>query len=407
MTEPKTSEELGGACDGVEVAADVVQPPLRTGRLYRWWPANNTFFCWGNCMTGSAGRRCGYAACLRDCAECPVCVICPKFFNRGCNNIADAADLTDETTPGFSFQHVLAWFLISVPSGCFVLMLWTHFGSRWMPTWVPIVGAILFLSTVFFLIAACFADPGVIPRREVILALGSGPALEKKLGYDVLGGPGECINGHKPVPLDLQLKGYRWCSTCHIIRPPRASHCAECDNCVLRFDHHCPFVNNCVGQRNYRYFFGFVTSVWCLSGWVLPCLIWYTSLSIVGAGDDVPQEDKDKDPLDHVGAQIGLLALTCLCILGSMAAFALWSYHVWLSLKGITTKEHWRGKTVEDAESPKKTLCAPGGPRLFDGRAQPVRANPDKGPSNGDGTGNGNGNGNGNGELKGAVPIAS
>jgi palmitoyltransferase len=49
-----------------------------------------------------------------------------------------------------------------------------------------------------------------------------------------------------------------FCTACIIRKPLRSKHCADCDRCVAKFDHHCPWVDNCVGQQNLKYFIGFL-----------------------------------------------------------------------------------------------------------------------------------------------------
>lgn len=53
----------------------------------------------------------------------------------------------------------------------------------------------------------------------------------------------------------------KFCKTCKILRAPGISHCNKCNNCIERYDHHCPWIGNCVGKNNYPYFFCFLTSI--------------------------------------------------------------------------------------------------------------------------------------------------
>ena len=64
---------------------------------------------------------------------------------------------------------------------------------------------------------------------------------------------------------------------CEMYRPPRAHHCRICRRCIRRMDHHCPWINNCVGEWNQKYFIQFLFYVALLSAYsiFLVSISWY------------------------------------------------------------------------------------------------------------------------------------
>ena len=68
----------------------------------------------------------------------------------------------------------------------------------------------------------------------------------------------ETENNQSPHPTTNRTSlGY--CEYCEKIVLKESKHCKRCDRCIREFDHHCRFVNQCVGVRNYKTFFTLVS----------------------------------------------------------------------------------------------------------------------------------------------------
>ena len=111
---------------------------------------------------------------------------------------------------------------------------------------------VLVITSNIFCVLAAFTDPGSIPTRTYLQCKYKNP-LDRPSAPEF-------------VPTWLITYGSRFtelkiCSTCMIIRPMRSVHCKDCGCCIEKLDHHCPWIGNCVGKRNYRFFVMFINSL--------------------------------------------------------------------------------------------------------------------------------------------------
>ncbi|XP_028852321.1 palmitoyltransferase ZDHHC12-A isoform X2 [Denticeps clupeoides] len=96
--------------------------------------------------------------------------------------------------------------------------------------------ALLVLLSVLLYFAASLMDPGFVRADCELTATSDGHAeLEDMM-------PGASTS--------CQLRRCGYC----LLLPMRAKHCRVCKHCVRRYDHHCPWIGNCVGERNHRWF---------------------------------------------------------------------------------------------------------------------------------------------------------
>jgi DHHC palmitoyltransferase len=130
--------------------------------------------------------------------------------------------------------------------------------SSWISGHVSLLyysAVVLSILSLIFLVQTALLDPGIIPPCSSPIKAPVPLRTVPRVGPD-------SIVVHEQVPVQIGgAAGFRYCATCNIFRPPRAKHCNSCNVCVEQFDHHCPWVGNCIGMRNYRFFVWFVTTL--------------------------------------------------------------------------------------------------------------------------------------------------
>jgi palmitoyltransferase len=130
----------------------------------------------------------------------------------------------------------------------------------------------------------------------------------------------------------------KYCKTCRKPKPPRTHHCHICKRCVLKMDHHCPWVANCVGHGNYRYFFLFLVYL-CAGCFFLGALC----LPSVMMNDARLSREERLRRAPHEGA---IFFAMILCITAFFALGAMALLHLYLILTNQTTIELYHNRRL-------------------------------------------------------------
>lgn len=218
--------------------------------------------------------------------------------------------------------------LLVVPTIVFLIWVASYMGQK--VSWaIFVISCILPCLCVTWLLLTACTDPGVLPRQEP---------------------DEEWLSGRKPRTKEVIVNGHpvqvRYNDTCHFYQPPRAHHCSVNDNCIERFDHHCPWVGTTIGKRNYRTFLLFIYGSTIYIMWTFGISLWSFW---VKAKDLEVQTGKAPDILAIIAANPAAVALCVVCFIFFWFVGGLSGFHTFLVASNQTTYENFSNQRRHSA----------------------------------------------------------
>jgi len=211
------------------------------------------------------------------------------------------------------FRVLVTALLILVPTVALVGLVYEEYLESGKVVYLLLQGLLVIVSLVTLVLVSS-KNPGYVSKQK-------NTGIKNSRDFQVY----RCHPKMVYMPYNSRMLKLKYCETCFIFRPPRTSHCYHCDFCVEEFDHHCPWISNCVGKGNYYTFnlFLWITTLCGLVSFLLS-LEQFTSQE--------PVKWSVLGFLVYFGVGSGVLVFFCY-------------YHMHLIFKGFTTyekiKETW------------------------------------------------------------------